>query len=114
MMALYLPPIILRDASTGQLKTAAIGLLRFRSENCGCESFDPVLVADVHRIWFGLVQVFGWLALLGFLREDADTVFREILDEPGMGNIKAVLCITICPAMPGKTPRLAVMWGFEL
>ena len=60
------------------------------------------------------MQFFGWLAFLGFLREDADTVFREILDEPGMGNIKAVLCITICPAMPGKTPRLAVMWGFEL
>ena len=63
-------------------------------------------MADVHRIWCRFVQVFSRGAFLRFLREDADTVFREIFNEPGMDNIQAVLCITLCPAVPGKAARL--------
>ena len=55
------------------------------------------------------MQVLGRLALLGFLSKDAYAAFREIFNEPGMDNIQAVLCITICPAVPGKASWIAAM-----
>src|ERR1700733_8291768 len=59
-----------------------------------------------HQIGLRLRQFLGRLALLGFLREDADPPAREILDQPGVVNVEACIAFA-APAMPANATRLA-------
>src|SRR5271154_115460 len=59
-----------------------------------------------HYVGLRLGQFLGWLALLGFLRENAHSAVREILDQPGVVNVHACIAFA-APAMPGNAARLA-------
>src|SRR5271163_581896 len=59
-----------------------------------------------HHVGLRLGQFLGWLALLGFLREDAHPPAWEILDQPGVVNVHACIAFA-APAMPANATRLA-------
>src|SRR5271163_1185403 len=62
-----------------------------------------------HYVGLLLGQFLGRLALLGFLREDAHSAARKILDQPGVVTVQA--CIGFAaPAMPANATRLAFGW----
>ena len=71
-------------------------------------------MADIHRILRVFVELSRWLALLRLLRQDAHAPLREVLDEPSVDDIEAVLCVALCPAMPCQSARLAVMRCLKL
>src|SRR5579863_1452202 len=58
-----------------------------------------------HDVGLRLGQFLGWLALLGFLGEDAYPPAWEILDQPGVVNVEACIAFA-APAMPANAPRL--------
>src|SRR5271170_1555815 len=64
-----------------------------------------------HHVGLRLGQFLGRLTFLGFLREDAHSTAREILNQPGVVHVKT--CITFAaPPMPANATRLAVRrWG---
>src|SRR6202030_4369698 len=59
-----------------------------------------------HYVGFLLGQLLRRLTLLGFLREDADSAARKILEQPSVVNIEACIAFA-APAMPAKATRLA-------
>ena len=78
------------------------------------EATDPFLMADIHRILRIFVKLSRRLALLRLLRQDAHAPLREVLDEPCMDDIEAVLCVALCPTMPCQSARLAIMRCLKL
>src|SRR5580704_13000294 len=59
-----------------------------------------------HHVGLRLGQFLGRLALLAFLREDAHSSARKILEQPSVVNIEACIAFA-APAMPAKANRLA-------
>src|SRR5580700_4830651 len=59
-----------------------------------------------HHVGLLLGQFLGRLAPLGFLREDAHSAARKILEQPSVINIEAGIAFT-APAMPATPARLA-------
>src|SRR5579863_1504338 len=59
-----------------------------------------------HYVGFLLGQFLHRLTLLRFLREDAHSATRKILDQPSVVNIEACIAFA-APAMPANSTRLA-------
>src|ERR1700739_1873278 len=57
-----------------------------------------------HHVGLLLGPFRGRLALLGFLREDAHSAARKILEQPSVINIEACIAFA-APAMPAKATR---------
>ena len=70
-------------------------------------------MSNVHRVRISFMQFFGRLTNLRFLGQNADTVFRQVFNQPGMDDIEAVVCIPFGPAMPGQTPWTGICRSFE-
>src|ERR1700722_10556406 len=58
-----------------------------------------------HYVGFLPGQFLRQLTLLRFLREDAHSVARKILEQPGVVNIEACIAFA-APAVPAKLARL--------
>jgi len=59
-----------------------------------------------HRVGLRPGKFLGWLALLGFLREDAHSPAWEILDQPSVVDVEACIAFA-APAVPANATRLA-------
>src|SRR5580692_10974755 len=59
-----------------------------------------------HYVGFLLGQFLHRLTLLRFLREDAHSAARKILEQPSVVNIEACIAFA-APAMPANSTRLA-------
>src|SRR5580698_10044377 len=59
-----------------------------------------------HHVGLLLGQFLGRHAPLGFLREDAHSAARKILEQPSVINIEACIAFA-APAMPAEATRLA-------
>src|ERR1700760_1299055 len=59
-----------------------------------------------HHVGLRLGEFLSWLALLGFLREDAHPPAWEILEQPSVVNVEACIAFA-APAMPANATRLA-------
>src|SRR5271170_3011955 len=62
-----------------------------------------------HHVGLRLGEFLGWLALLGFLREDAHSPAWEILDQPSVVDVEACIAFA-APTMPANATRLAFGW----
>lgn len=110
-MSWFLSPFLIQTDPARQ-RLGLLGGLRRKDRTC--KAFDPLLMADGHRVRLGLEELCGWLALLGLLRKDADASLGQVLKEPCMHDIEPVVDVALGPAVPGKTARLAICRRLEL
>ena len=45
--------------------------------------------------------------------QDAQAVFRQVFEEPGVDDVEAVIRVAFGPAVPGKSPRLIALRSDE-
>ena len=70
-------------------------------------------MADVHRVRLVAVEFGCRFSNLRFLGQDAQAVFRQVFEEPGVDDVEAVIRVAFGPAVPGKSPRLIALRSDE-